>query len=143
MTPQDRPVPRLEDLHGGEAVRDTVTFDAARMREFISVSGDAAPVHTDTAHARALGFPSLVVHGFFVALPYSRLMGMRLPGPETVIHSLKLDMVAPVFVGDTISYSVTVQRVVAAARAVVLALEATNAEGAVVSRGTATCVFRR
>jgi acyl dehydratase len=131
------------DLREGQSVQESVTFDDAALEAFIRVSGDAAPVHTDAAHAASLGFAARVVHGFFVALPYSRMMGMRLPGPDTVIHSLHLDMPAPVFVGDTISYTVTVQRIAAAARAVVLSLDARNAAGQVVSRGTATCVFRR
>jgi 3-hydroxybutyryl-CoA dehydratase len=131
------------NLHDGQSVTEAVTFDEALLGDFIRLSGDAAPVHTDTGHARALGFPARVVHGFLVSLPYSRLMGMQLPGPDTVIHSVHLDMVAPVFVGDTIVYTITVQRMAAAARAVVLALEGRNAQEVVVSRGTATCVFRR
>ena len=131
------------DLSEGQAIHDEMTFDENRILAFIQLSGDAAPVHTDRGHAREMGFSDRLVHGFFVALPYSRMMGMRLPGSNTVIQKMQVDMVAPVFVGDTLRYSVSVQRIFSAVRAVVLTLEARNQHDTVVSRGTATCIFRR
>jgi acyl dehydratase len=136
-------LPRIEDLAEGQSVQEDVTITEQSLEAFAALSGDHAPVHTDGAHARAMGFPDRIAHGFLVALPYSRLLGMRLPGGNTVIQKLSIDMLAPVRTGETLAYSVVVQRIVPSVRAVILSLSATNGEGDVVSRGSATCVFRR
>ena len=137
------PLPRLEDLAEGQSVQEDVTITEESLEAFAALSGDRAPVHLDPAHARTMGFPDRIVHGFLVALPYSRLLGMRLPGGNTVIQKLGIDMLAPVRPGEVLTYSVVVQRIVPSVRAVILSLSATNADGDVVSRGSATCVFRR
>ncbi len=141
-TPPDAPSPRLEDMAEGQSVREEVTITEELLRGFVALSGDRAHAHTDAAHARAMGFPDRIAHGLLVGLPYSRLLGMRLPGGNTVIQKLQLDMLAPVGVGDTLLYSVVVERILPSVRAVVLSLRATNAQGEMVSRGSATCVFR-
>lgn len=134
---------RLEDLAEGQSVREEVTITAELLNAFVDLSADSAPVHLDSDHARAMGFPDRIAHGFLVGLPYSRLLGMRLPGGNTVIQRLQLEMLTHVQVGDKLTHSVTVQRIVPSVRAVVLALFTTNARGEAVSRGSATCVFRR
>ena len=133
----------IEDLGQGQSFDRQVTLTEERLRQFVELSGDSAPAHVDAAHARALGFRDHIVHGFLVSVPYSAMLGMHLPGSNTVIQKLQLDMVAPVFVGDTLNYTVTVERIVPAVRAVVLSLSARNERNEVVSRGSATCVFRR
>jgi 3-hydroxybutyryl-CoA dehydratase len=139
----DTPPLRFEDLVEGQSVFDDVTITEELLQAFVSVSGDRAPLHTDRQHALDMGFPDRMAHGLLVGMPYSRLLGMRLPGANTVIQKLQLDMLAPVRVGDTLRYSVAVHRIVPAVKACVLSLSATNSHGEVVNRGSATCVFRR
>ena len=110
---------------------------------FIKVSDDRAPGHMDDEHARRLGFPRRLIHGFLVGCGYSRILGMFLPGGDTVIHKLELEMIAPVYLEDVIEYEVAVGRVVASVKTVILNLSAVNQNGVVVNRGRATCVFRR
>lgn len=141
-TPPDPPPPRLQDLVEGQSAGEEVTITEELLQAFVALSGDRAHAHTDAERARAMGFPDRIAHGLLVALPYSRLLGMRLPGGNTVIQKLQLDMLAPVGVGDTLLYSVVVERILPSVKAVVLSLHATNAQGEVVSRGSATCVFR-
>ncbi len=133
----------FEDLVEGQSVSDEMTVTEELLQAFVSISGDRAPLHTDQEHALKMGFPDRMIHGLLVAMPYSRLLGMRLPGANTVIQKIQLDMLAPVRVGDTLCYSVAVQRLVPAVRACVLSLSATNSHGEVVNRGSATCIFRR
>jgi acyl dehydratase len=108
---------------------------------FMRVSKDYAPAHCDTAHARTLGFREPIVHGFCTSLPFSRLMGMYLPGPSTVIQSLEFRFKKEVYVGDRITYRVAVSRLSAAVGAVRLLLSVKRDDGEVVLEGTAQCVF--
>jgi 3-hydroxybutyryl-CoA dehydratase len=132
----------MADLAEGQAVSESVAFTEDLLAVFVRLTGDTAPVHTDGDHAARLGFPNRLVHGMLVAAPYSRLLGMFLPGGNTVIHQIQLDMVGPVFVDDRIAYTVRVGRLLPSVRTVKLALSAEREDGAVVSRGYATCVFR-
>jgi 3-hydroxybutyryl-CoA dehydratase len=120
----------------------SVLIGEDEVQAFAGLTGDDAPVHTDDAHARAMGYDGRIAHGFLVASMYSRILGCELPGPETVIMKLSVDMVKSVYIGDTIQYQVTVSRVSEAARTVVLDLSAENASGQQVSRGTAVCLYR-
>lgn len=133
---------RLDELEQGQSWSETWAITNAEVDAFVELVEDRAPAHIESAHAQALGFPGIVVHGMLVAARYSRLLGMFLPGADTVLHSVELRMEAPVHLGDTLTYSVTVGRVINAVRSVRLDLEARNQHGDVVSRGGATCVFR-
>ena len=90
----------LRDIEVGQSERETVTITEELLAGFVALSRDTAPAHTDVAHARSMGFDGCVVHGFLVGLGYSRLLGMFLPGGSTVIYSVDLKMLAPVYVGS-------------------------------------------
>jgi 3-hydroxybutyryl-CoA dehydratase len=126
-----------------EFAERSVTFTDEMVSAFCGLTNDSAPVHFDRDTAIAMGFKDKIVHGLLVAAIYSELLGCRLPGPNSIIQKLSLDMVAPVFVGDTISFRVVVTRFSEAVKAVSLSLSATNREGIVVSRGSAVCILRR
>jgi len=133
---------KMSELQEGQTYSETVSLTADKLRVFIELSGDSAPVHVDSEHAKKMGYEKCLVHGFMVNSGYSRLLGMFLPGGNTVIHRVQLDMLAPVFVGDDLTYEVKVLRISPAVKSVELELRAKNQSGVVVSRGKASCVFR-
>lgn len=119
-------------------------FSAHDLDVFAALAPDRAPLHRDAEFARGQGYKDIVVFGFLVAAPFSGLLGDELPGPLTVLHTVRFGMAAPVYVGDEIAYRVEVKQVSRATRAVVLDLLATRAaDGEVVLRGQAQCGFRQ
>jgi acyl dehydratase len=120
---------------------ESFTFLPEDMRAFSAVARDMAPIHWDTAFARQRGYSDILVFGFLVAARFSGILGNRLPGPHTVLHSVRFQMAQPVYVGETILYRVTVRQIAAAVRSVVLDLVASRASGEVVLRGQAQCGF--
>ncbi len=139
--PQEERRLRLEDIHEGDTLSRRMCLDEEKLQAFIALAEDTALAHVDDGHARRMGFKGRIAHGLLVAAGYSGLLGMFLPGPNTVIHQLRLDMKAPAYVGDTLTYTVTAERVVVAVKTVILRLSAVNQDGTVVSSGSATCVF--
>lgn len=113
------------------------------LAAFVELSGDEAPLHSDAAHARSLGFNDITAHGLLVGAFYSRMLGMVLPGANTLCQQLTLEMTAPVYLGDALSFRVTVQRLIPSVQAVQMALQAFNQNGVEVGRGKAVCVFRQ
>lgn len=79
---------RLENLQIGERVEQAFLVSADMVEAFIGLTGDTAPVHTRQDHAERLGFDGPIVHGLLVTALYSGLLGMRLPGPNSVIMKL-------------------------------------------------------
>ena len=133
----------LEEIEEGQSVTEKVTMTAELVDAFVKLSGDAALAHVNDEHAVTMGYDGRLVHGFLVSLNYSRMLGMFLPGSNTIIHRLKFDALAPTYIGETLTYRVTVDRVVPSVKTVMLSLEATNEQGNVVNRGETTCTFRR
>jgi 3-hydroxybutyryl-CoA dehydratase len=140
----DRPdtIARIEDVEVGATWTESRILRSEDIEAFSRLTSDTAAVHVDPGHAQAMGFTGVIAHGFLVASMYSGLLGMRLPGGNTVIHQLQLEMPAPTYPGDELTYTVTVERVFAAISSVKLRLHAQNQHGAIVSKGSAVCVFR-
>lgn len=133
----------IDQLNAGmEAILD-YTFSEKTIEEFAQLTGDRAPVHFETDFARAQGFPGRIVFGFHVASIFSGLLGMNLPGPNSVIHSVIWKMARPVSVGETIHFRVIVKHVSASVQTVVLTLAAINMNGETVLTGEAQCGFMK
>lgn len=133
----------FDELAVGMSATTTRTFSREDIATFGSLAPDHAPVHTDDEFARSLGYDGVLVFGWLAAAPFSGLLGMDLPGPNTVLHWAKVSMAGPVYPGAEIVYRAEVKQLSAAARVVVLDLVATRADGGeAVIRGQAQCGFR-
>lgn len=138
----EEPNPTYCGLALGERRTATTVVTKELLDAFIAVSKDDAPVHRDDDCAQAMGYRGRVAHGLLVAAPYSRLLGTLLPDGNTVIQSLDLKMPAPVYIGDTLTYTVAVAKFSPSVQSIRLSLQAVNQSGATVSSGAAVCVVR-
>lgn len=136
--------PAFEALAVGMAASLRRKFSREDIAAFAALAPDAAPVHADPAFARDMGYDSVLVHGWLAAAPFSGLLGNQLPGPRTVLHWVRINMVGPVFPDEAIEYRCEIRQLSPTTRAVVLDLQATRAgSGEVVVRGQAQCGFRQ
>ena len=88
-----------EPLRLGDRASVEHSFSHDDVAAFIRLSGDANPIHLDPEAARAAGFDDVVVHGMLVGSLLSRLLGMRLPGPGTILLGQELRYRRPVHPG--------------------------------------------
>jgi len=91
---RDQVVPGLRDAFD-------FTVSMADMDAFAALSGDWNPLHTDTAFATAQGLTGRVVYGALLIAKLSQLIGMRLPGRDSMWASVMLRFHAPLYVGET------------------------------------------
>ena len=79
---------------------------------FRGLSGDENPLHRDDLFARegipGGRFPCHVTFGMLTASLYSTLCGMYIPGKYSLIHSMELKFLQPVFADDTLTVEGTV-----------------------------------
>lgn len=91
---RDQVVPGLRDAFD-------FTISDRDMEAFAALSGDWNPLHTDTAFATAQGLAGRAVYGALLIAKLSQLIGMRLPGRDSMWASVMLRFHAPLYVGET------------------------------------------
>jgi phosphate acetyltransferase len=123
------------------AVGDTAslsrTLTKTELEGFAAVSGDFNPTHLNEAYARAHGLKAPIAHGMWTASLVSNLLGNKLPGAGTVYRGQDLRFHTPVFLGDTVTATVTVAATEAGSRTVRLDCRCTNQQGEEVLTGVA------
>ncbi|HEX3053958.1 MAG TPA: MaoC family dehydratase [Aggregatilineaceae bacterium] len=121
----------------GATASRTKTFTDEDVRGFAVVSGDENPVHLDENYAASTRFGQRIVHGMLTAGLISATLANDLPGVGTIYMSQTLQFKAPVFIGETITATVTVTKFRADRGIVTLTTVCTNQDGKVVLEGEA------
>lgn len=89
------------------ATQDVVITDEA-IRQFVALSGDKNPIHSDDDFAAKSLFGRRIAPGLMVASYISALIANELPGPGAIYLGQDLRFEAPVYLGDTITVTVRV-----------------------------------
>ena len=91
-----------EDIHIGDKDSFTKTITEYDIVQFARVTGDFNPVHLDPEYAKTTPFKERIAHGILSGSIISTVLGMRLPGPNTIYLSQNFKFLVPVKIGDTI-----------------------------------------
>jgi acyl dehydratase len=125
---------RIEDLGPGTREVTVRTISAADVDDFGRISGDLNPLHMDQSFAATTPFGRRVAHGLLTGAIVSTTH-TNLTGPGFVYIGQELNFRAPVFIGDTLTVTVTVVEVKAAKRILVLESLVTKQDGTRVMDG--------
>lgn len=120
----------------GDGAAATKTITAQEVDCFCELSGDRNPIHLDEDFARKSQFGRRIVPGLLVGSYISALLANDLPGPGTIYLRQTLEFLAPVFIGDTLTTSVTVVEIPKPGKAV-LVTQCQNQGGILVLQGSA------
>jgi 3-hydroxybutyryl-CoA dehydratase len=115
----------------------TRTVTDADIVQFAQATGDNNPVHLDSDYAATTRFGARIAHGLLSAGFISTVLGTKLPGPGTIYLKQTLEFCRPVYLGDTVTATVTVTRVDRNANRLWLTTTCTNQKGRVVVQGKA------
>lgn len=102
----------IEDLKPGMSESFAKQVTERDVALFGEVSGDVNPVHFDEAFAKKTVFRGRVAHGALTLSFLSTVVGMKLPGPGTVVLNINIGFKAPVRIGDTVTATCTVRELV-------------------------------
>jgi 3-hydroxybutyryl-CoA dehydratase len=129
----------LSDIREGEFISQSVRFKQEDLDNFGKTSGDVASIHFDSVFGRTKGFDGVVVHGLLVTSKFSRLLGMYLPGENSIVQSINFNFKNPIYLHNTLLYEVSVNRIIPTVNAVLLDLKV-SVEGTIFVQGKAQCV---
>lgn len=79
---------------------------------FSRLTGDLNPVHVSDIEAKESGFEKRIVHGMLVSSMISTVLGMKLPGPDTIYMEQDSKFLKPVYIGDTVRAIVQVTEII-------------------------------
>lgn len=102
----------MDDLKPGMSESFAKQVSERDVALFGEVSGDVNPVHFDEAFAKKTVFRGRIAHGALTLSFLSTVVGMKLPGPGSVVLNIKIDFKAPVRIGDTVVATCTVREIV-------------------------------
>jgi len=74
------------------------------MSNFVHLSGDNGPLHTDQAFAMGTKFQGKIIHGLLLATFFSRLIGVELPGNYSCL-AMEFRFKSPARIGDQVEVS--------------------------------------
>jgi 3-hydroxybutyryl-CoA dehydratase len=121
-------------------VGDSETFEKAITKEdiatFSTLTGDKNPLHLDKNYAEGTEFKKPVAFGMLYSSFLSTLAGMYLPGKYSLIMHVELDLPKPVFEGDVITISGTVDNKINVGKMVKLTVSMKNRSSQEVLKGS-------
>ena len=94
---------KFDEIMVGVKTKFTVQINESTINEFARISGDHNPLHMDEQYAAKTQFGKRVCHGMLLASFFSRLVGMYMPGKNTLYFSQTLNFQTPCFVGDKVT----------------------------------------
>lgn len=93
---------KFDEIKLGIKAKFAVMVDESIINEFARISGDHNPLHVDERYAAKTQFGKRVCHGMLLASFFSRLVGMYIPGKNSLYFSQTLNFQLPCFVGDEV-----------------------------------------
>ncbi len=93
----------------GQTAHFSKTVTESDIYGFAGISGDFNPVHVNRVGAEHSIFKKQIAHGLLGASFISTVIGMYLPGPGTIYMKQNLKFTSPVYIGDTITATVSIE----------------------------------
>ena len=93
----------------GDSYSESRIITDQYIMKTVSWSGDNNPIHTNEEYACKSVFGRKIAHGIIALGLVSKIVGNNCPGEGSILISQTVNYVAPVFVNDTITATVTIQ----------------------------------
>ncbi len=101
----------LDKLYIGMSAEYAQTITDGDIKTFSGVSGDKNPVHMSDEYVEKTIFKKRIAHGLMSASYFSAIFGTKLPGEGCVYLSQTLKFSKPVYIGDTVTAIVTLNKI--------------------------------
>lgn len=93
----------FDELTIGQKATFTKKINEQLVDDFAKLSGDLNPLHMNEEYAKNTKFGKRVCHGMLLVSFLSQLVGMYLPGKNSLYFSQSVNFRNPGFIGDQIT----------------------------------------
>ena len=132
----------MAEFQEGDRATFSKTITEADILLYAGVSGDTNPLHLDAEYAGKTRFGRRIAHGMLTAGLISTVIGTKLPGPGAIYLGQTLQFLKPVYIGNTITATVTLETYDRDRGRMTLSTVCRNEEGDEVITGEATILYR-
>ena len=94
---------KFHEICIGQTKTFQIEITEKMVDDFANFSGDYNPLHMDENFAKSKNFENRVCHGMLLSSFFSRLIGMYLPGKNSLYFSQTLNFRNPCFIDDSIT----------------------------------------
>jgi phosphate acetyltransferase len=98
----------FDEIQIGDSASLVKTLTEKDIEVFAIMSGDINPAHLDKEYVKTDVFNKIIAHGMWGGSLLSTVLGTQLPGPGTIYLGQTLKFLHPIFVGDSVTVTVTV-----------------------------------
>ena len=126
---------RFDELKIGMRECFRAEVSSEKMHAFRELSGDCNPLHNDESYAREKGFRDKVAFGMLSSSFLSTLAGVYLPGDHSLIQSVEVKFLKPVYSGDSLLVSGEISEMNSTVKQIVLKVSMENQSGERVLKG--------
>ena len=121
----------------GSSFKATKKITDEVIQDFVKLSGDSNPIHTDEAFAAKSRFGRRIAHGMISGALLSSVLGTEFGEKQVVYISQTMRFIAPVYIDDTITATATVKHIRNDKPIVTVETVVTKQDGTVVVSGEA------
>ena len=131
----------MEEFYVGQKASISKVFTQEEVNMFSKLSLDTNPVHLDESYAATTRFQRRIIHGYLGASLISAVIGTLLPGKGAIYLHQDLDFRKPLFVGETITATVTLVNIRKEKNILFLDTVCTNDKDEIVIEGKAVVKY--
>jgi len=92
----------FSEIEIGNKVQIKKLISSDMIRAFAEMTGDHHPLHTDANYAKDNGFDNIIAHGLLISSLCSTIVGMHLPGEESLMLESNFKYLRPVYAENEI-----------------------------------------
>lgn len=133
-------MPAIETFQIGDSASFTKTVTESDVVLYAGITGDFNSQHVDAEYAKTTMFGQRIAHGMLSAGFISNVLGNQIPGPGCIYVSQEIKFTKPVFIGDTVTATVTITELDMERNRMKLETIVTNQNGDPVIKGFAVMI---
>ena len=132
----------FNDIFIGQKEIFSKKITESMLDEFSKFSGDLNPLHMNDEYADSSIFGKRVVHGMLLATFFSQLIGMKLPGKNSLYFSQSLNFRSPCYIDNEIQVIGEVTEKSNSTRIITISTSILNESGTCLIDGVAKVIVR-
>ena len=134
---------KFKDIEVGLEYTFTRRLTINDINNFIEITKDRHPLHTDNYYSKKAGFNGIIAHGMLISSFVSTLIGMYLPGLHALVTSQSFRYFKPVCPEEKLTIKGIVNKKIDESSMVLIGVEIKDSFGDIVVRGSVQVKLRK